>query len=344
MDTQTKSCIECGLPFPIRDSGFLSIFDQKQALHNLNGVYEQEGDLYYVPYVSKQALSQLISTIEETCDVSELMVFTGKYKVRNHAVMIPFGYLRERVENESLVQFISSGNFISHFQPILNLKDSSIYGYESLLRSGDEHFNISPGQLFQVAQSTGLFSLLDQKARETAVQSRVNNIQEGVKSFINFLPSTIYNPDFCLRHTFSVVEKYNVNPEDLVFEVVETEKITDVDYLKKILNTYKRSGMKVALDDVGSGFATLEMLQLLQPDYVKIDRQYISYCDQDSEKQQFLQNVMHIANSMGIKVLAEGIEREEELAYCRSIRVDLAQGYFIGKPAPKPLQMNRFLY
>ena len=158
-----------------------------------------------------------------------------------------------------------------------------------------------------------------------------------LKVLYNFLPSTIYNPDFCLQHTFKIVEKYKINPADLVFEVVETEKILDVDHLKKVLNQYKKEGMKVALDDVGSGFSTVDMLELLKPDYVKIDRSYISFCDQDENKQLFLKETNDRAKSLGIQTLAEGIERVEEFELCRSLGFDLAQGYLIGKPSLNPV-------
>jgi len=130
-----------------------------------------------------------------------------------------------------------------------------------------------------------------------------------------------------------------VKNQDVKSEVVESEKIDDIAHLQKVLSTYKREGMKVALDDVGSGFATLEVLKNLNPDYVKIDRHYIDHCDRDSLKQSFLSDVIHIAKELGITVLAEGIERQEEFDYCKHIGIDLAQGYFIGKPASKPQEL-----
>ena len=216
------------------------------------------------------------------------------------------------------------------------MDSKEVYGYESLLRASNPLEFISPGKLFQVANQTGLHSLLDRRAREEAIKAREGKIVPGIKSFINFLPSTIYNPDFCLRHTFKIVEKYKINPADLVFEVVETEKILDVDHLKNVLNQYKKEGMKVALDDVGSGFSSLDMLELLQPDYVKIDRSYISFCDQDDEKKKFLTEANERAHSLGILTLAEGIERVEEFEFCQSLGYDFAQGYLVGKPDLNP--------
>jgi EAL domain-containing protein (putative c-di-GMP-specific phosphodiesterase class I) len=92
--------------------------------------------------------------------------------------------------------------------------------------------------------------------------------------------------------------------------------------------------MQVALDDVGAGFSTIDMLKRLEPDYVKIDRSYVSFCDEDAEKRDFLKKVRALTHSMGITLLAEGVERIEEADVCRELGFDLAQGYFFGKPAP----------
>ncbi|MBB6453506.1 EAL domain-containing protein (putative c-di-GMP-specific phosphodiesterase class I) [Salirhabdus euzebyi] len=334
-----RSCVECGLPFPIQEKGFLYIYSQPllvESFRSFSFPFIQKDNTILFPYEEKETLKKIIDSLLRL-KIKNLFAYTGQKKDKIVQPMISIETLYERIKTEPIVDFIAKGNLVSHFQPIVQLQDFSIYGYESLLRSSDTNIQINPGELFQVAQQTGLHSLLDQRARETAVKSRVNKIGSGVKSFINFLPSTIYNPKFCLQHTFSIVEKYNVEPEDLVFEVVETEKITDVNFLVDIFNTYKESGMKVALDDVGAGYATLEMLKKLSPDYVKVDRQFISYCDQNVEKQSFLQEVMNIAKGMGIKILGEGIERKEELDYCRSIDMDLAQGYYIGKPQAEPV-------
>ncbi|MDG5473068.1 EAL domain-containing protein [Jeotgalibacillus sp. ET6] len=239
----------------------------------------------------------------------------------------------ERIQNRETIEFIQNGKFVSHLQPILKVDSGDVYAYESLLRSNDPSKSISPFELFKVANTTGFHSLLDQRAREEAIKAKKMHIQHGIKSFINFLPSTIYNPEYCLKHTFNIVKKYDIDPEDLVFEVVETEKITDVDHLKSVFNTYKREGIKVALDDVGAGFSTIDMLKLLEPDYVKIDRSFISFCDTSAEKQDFLKEVRETSQNLGIKVLAEGIERQEELEICQKLGLDLCQGYLFGKPS-----------
>lgn len=114
-----------------------------------------------------------------------------------------------------------------------------------------------------------------------------------------------------------------------MFEVVETEKIRDIDHLATIFSEYREHGVHVALDDVGSGYATLEVMSRLQPDYVKIDRGLISMCDQEPHKQTSIKEVVEKAGRFGGKVLAEGIERREEFQFCLDNGIELAQGYFL---------------
>ncbi|MFE8703614.1 EAL domain-containing protein [Cytobacillus sp. FJAT-54145] len=326
-----NKCVHCGISFQIHHSGYLFVWSHEK----LSSPFEKEdNECWRYEYDTIHNLENILSKLEVQFGEKCREIKCGlTRKSKKPYTTYTLKNLKARVANKELVEVIQNGELISHIQPIIDLQQANqIYGYESLLRTNQEK-PVPPGMLFKAAEETGMLSLLDQRAREAAIKARKKFIKEGVKSFINFLPSTIYNPDFCLRHTFYLVDLYEINPNDLVFEVVETEKIEDIDHLKSVLSTYKREGMKVALDDVGSGFSTLETLKLLNPDYVKIDRSYVDHCDQNSEKQRFLLNVLQISRDLGIKVLAEGIERKEELEFCQSIGVDLAQGYFIGKPS-----------
>ena len=154
---------------------------------------------------------------------------------------------------------------------------------------------------------------------------------------MNFLPSSIYKPEYCLTHTFEAIRACDQDPADFVFEVVETERIVDIPKLASIFAVYKENGMKVAMDDVGAGYSTLEVLTSLKPDYVKIDRDVVRDVDLRPEGLRDLESIIRAARSVGSTVLAEGLERPEELEACRAAGVDLAQGYLIGKPSPHPL-------
>jgi EAL domain-containing protein (putative c-di-GMP-specific phosphodiesterase class I) len=323
-----KPCIHCGLNFELFNEGYLYIHTERN-----HSEFERENkDWLKKEYRSVEDLERLLQEANEVFHGNELasgISFTSKIP----HLTISLSSLYARVKERETVDLIYNGKLVSYLQPIINLKDGDkIFGYESLLRA-EAPIQASPGKLFSTAHETGMLSLLDKRAREAAIKAKKERIPEGIKNFINFLPSTIYNPAYCLQHTFELVTKYKINPDDLVFEVVESEKIKDIEHLKKVLNTYKRQGMKVALDDVGAGFSTLKVLEMLNPDYVKIDRKYIHYCDSDAANQEFLGRVIELAEKLGITILAEGIERYEELEYCRKAGIDLAQGFYIGKPS-----------
>lgn len=332
-----EHCHACFQSIHIAENGYLMIQKESSLVpiaENLS-FKELSESLYYVKYKTKLALKELLAFLQSYLDlkVYQAALMETLIKPSRHSFS-SLEAIYYQAFNEETVEVILKGELISHLQPIVSLQTDELYGFESLLRTPAA--NIPPSSLFEVAQKTHTHSLLDKRAREQAIIAKKERIPEGKKAFINFLPSTIYNPDYCLKHTFHLVEKYGISPDDLVFEVVETEKIDDFDHLKKILDTYRRNGMKVALDDLGAGFSTPEVLSELMPDYVKIDRHYIDGCQKDIRKQTFIHKVGTLAKTLGITVLAEGIETKEEYEYLRSAGITLAQGYYIGKPAYSP--------
>ena len=325
------ACANCGVQMKYYEHGNLFLYNKDKGSSPVNESQQLEEHTFLIQYESLDSLYNLL--LPSLSRLSEEGWECSLSPLNRPLEFITITDLMNRIKHKDMVEIIQKGEFDSHLQPIIDLKNYTLFGYESLLRASDYSKKFNPGVLFEAASMTGFHSMLDQKARKAAIESRIGQVNPGLKSFINFLPSTIYNPEFCLQHTFSIINEFGMNPKDLVFEVVETEKIEDVEHLKAVLDVYKREGMKVALDDVGSGFATLEMLTLLKPDYVKIDRSYIDHCDSNIANQQFLNKVLKIAQDIGIYVLAEGIEREEELQYCKEIGFHYAQGYYIGKPS-----------
>ncbi|NMH73436.1 EAL domain-containing protein [Bacillus sp. RO2] len=313
-------CTDCGVPDKIEHSG---VFFIKRGEIQEEHLYESIEDL-----------EQLLQEIDKQNKKSDVLVKTSSQRG-----FYPPKQLLELVKNHDLLELITFDSFTTHFQPIIDLQNNDeLFAYECLLRPHWKGQSVPPFKLFEFARETNLHNYLDQKARESSIVSgSKQQIPFQVKLFINFLPSSIYNPEYCLQHTFKIVRENHITPDQLVFEVVESEKIHDIDHLESIFKTYKKSGMQVALDDVGAGYSTLEVLEKLQPDFVKIDRDYVSQCDTILEKQLFLKSVLNVATKLNIKVLAEGIERLEELEFCRDIGIHYGQGYLIGKPGPNIL-------
>jgi EAL domain-containing protein (putative c-di-GMP-specific phosphodiesterase class I) len=138
--------------------------------------------------------------------------------------MSTFSQLRERILNRDYLTIINQGKFTQHLQPIVHLQEESVFGYEFLLRKNSNDFPFFPGELFSFSQKAGLQSILDSQARISSIEVGSKLLKPGVKRFINFLPSSIYAPNHCLKSTFKAAKRHGVDPSDLVFEVVETER------------------------------------------------------------------------------------------------------------------------
>ncbi|WP_226678522.1 EAL domain-containing protein [Mesobacillus jeotgali] len=218
-----------------------------------------------------------------------------------------------------------------HAQPILN-GEGEIYAYEMLARFYREDGSmIYPGEIFGAARKRDRLYALDRICRMAAVRAASFTDK---KVFINFIPTSIYSPEFCLKSTTMLADRLGVNPDRLVFEVVETENVEDTDHLKRILAFYKEKGFRYALDDVGEGYSTLELLSDLQPHYMKLDMKYVQGVATDTQKQQTASAFLIEAKRLGSVPLAEGIELEKDFKWLKEKGYQLFQGYFFGKPAP----------
>lgn len=341
------SCPNCSSIAPVQDEGWVLIRADHPALsERLTELQEKEQlawersqDRFSLNYSSKEQLLQTLQVLKNSLTEQEQISLLIDIREPGKPDWVPtqaisFQQFTARMEHHNLVHLILGGQFTSYMQPIVDVSSRQVVAYEFLLRAAENGPSFRPYELFTVAQQTGLHSFLDRSARISAIQTSALHLPKGYKRFINFLPSSIYNPNYCLSHTFQAISQCDLDPQDFVFEVVETEKIEDIDHLQNIFEVYRQRGIKVALDDVGSGYSTVDVLSQLKPDYVKIDRGLIDRCDEDEAKQRKIAEILRAASSFGAVVLAEGMERKEEWAYCKTVGIDLAQGYLLGKPGP----------
>ncbi len=237
----------------------------------------------------------------------------------------------EILESQWIDEVIRKQLVTCHAQPILDA-EGEIYAHEMLARFYREDGSlIFPGEIFGAAQKRDRLYALDRICRMAAVRAASFTDK---KAFINFIPTSIYSPEFCLRSTTMLANTLGIDPNRLVFEVVETEKVEDTDHLKRILAFYKEKGFRYALDDVGEGYSTLELLSELKPHYMKLDMKYVQGVAEDSKKQRTAAAFLAEAIRLGSVPLAEGIEEQEDFDWLREKGYQLFQGYLFGKPAP----------
>jgi len=271
--------------------------------------------------------SELACTKITTTDGSELSI-SDMGKIVTADVLI------NRFNSTWISESIDKENYETHFQPIFKLEDNNIkpYAFEGLFRIRDEFNNIvPPAHVFKLAESSNLLYSIDLIARRSAV-SHFSKAKLDGKLFINFDPSSVYDPSYCLRATASAINALGIKPEDVVFEITETHSVQDESVMRGILNFYRNAGFGVALDDIGSGWSGLNMLHKYRPDYVKIDMDLVRGLDTDPYKQTIVKHLVHIAKDNNIKVIAEGIETQGEFEILKSFGTDYYQGFLLQKP------------
>jgi EAL domain-containing protein (putative c-di-GMP-specific phosphodiesterase class I) len=211
-----------------------------------------------------------------------------------------------------------------------------VIGHEALLRGvGIDGSMLPPFPLFEGARRAGLLFQLDLAARRTHIASAAARGLEGLL-FLNFTPTAIYDPAMCLRSTVAAIDAAGIPHDRVVFEVVEFEGLADTDHLRRILDYYRTAGFRVALDDVGAGYSSLNRLHLLRPDLIKLDLQLVRDVHADPYKALVAEKLLELAHSLGIPVLAEGVETEDELTWLQARRVTYLQGFLFGRPAAEP--------
>ena len=339
------NCSGCSPIYPIEGKGTLYLRPVSPAL--LEALQTKGRHLAYseeMLWFDFSDVQELQDRIEEIIQMEKILSISLTVQLKSAAdelmndlkgEWISLSMQHARIKYADIVSTILERQFSSYMQPIVDASEC-IIGYEFLLRPAEHGRVFSPYELFEVAHETGLHSFLDRTARISAIETSARYLPRGVKRFVNFLPSSIYNPEYCLTHTFEAIERLALDPKDFVFEVVETEQIQQLSTLQHIFEVYRSRGMSVALDDVGAGYSTIELMNRLEPDFVKIDRSLIDHCDQDRMKQEKILNIVQVSGRFGGKVLAEGIERMEEFDFCRSVGIELAQGYYFGKPVAHP--------
>ncbi len=223
-------------------------------------------------------------------------------------------------------------------QPIVSARDTSdIMGYEFLFRGlYPDGRVISAPYMFGTAEKLDMLYPLDLAAGEVAATyAKKFGVKEKV--FINVLPESIQSEEAFKAWLSSVTQNFEYADNQLVFELVESQQIPDVDIMCKVIELLHEHKVQFALDDFGTGFNNLVTLTEVRPDYVKIDKSLTDNIMRDPFKWNLLANIVDAAKQVGTKVIAEGVEDEETCAILKDVDVDYMQGYFFGYPSDKPV-------
>ena len=239
----------------------------------------------------------------------------------------------------SLQNILDKGMLHPVFQPVINLAEHSIYGYESLIRGPLDTPLHTADTLFAAVQTDQQRIDLELKAAQVGV-NRFTEMRGRGKLFINLSASVLVH--YFLRvgadHFPDLLRETELPLSSIVIELTEHERIAHLTDLGRAVDILRHQGVEFALDDFGDGRSSLRLWSEIRPEIVKIDRYFTKDIDSHAHKLQTFKALMHISDVFDTRLVAEGIETAEELEVIRDLGIDYAQGYFLGRPAPTPHQ------
>lgn len=229
---------------------------------------------------------------------------------------------------EQLRQMFWPGRSTPHYQPIFHLDDGDVAGYEALTR-----FRGPAGQstedIFREAHQVGLGYELELFTASQAIAGFQPELERSAGTYlaVNASPGLLYRP--------ALLEVLSGLPaERVVVEITEQDQFDSYDQLRETVSLVHERNMRVAVDDMGSGFAGLQRLVDIQPEIIKLDQVLVARLDTDPARRALVTAVQQFALEMGISVVAEGVERQAQLEALCDIGVEFGQGYLLGRPAP----------
>ena len=243
--------------------------------------------------------------------------------------------VRTTVSRDLLLHLLDTNGLTTWFQPIFSRQNGEIYGYEALTRVRDGvASNCDISKLFAKAQAEGIIASLDMQCRENAFcrAAELGFLQKSTYLFVNICPRTLIHPDHRGGVTDQLAEKCGILKDRIVLEITEQETVKNYDVFQRSIEHYRKRGYKIAIDDFGVGYGGLKMLSIVQPDYVKIDRHFIAELDRYPFKYNLVDAMATVCHKLGITVIAEGINRQEELEIASRFGIDLLQGYYLERP------------
>ena len=240
---------------------------------------------------------------------------------------LPSNHLRE-----AFFTLLQEKKIETLLQPIVSLRDGSIYGFEALSRGPKESPFHFPATLFDYAEQYKATWDLESLCRKKALE-KAGTLELESKLFINVSPKIIQDPKFSKGFTKEYLASVSLNSQNIIFEITEKEAAQNISNFTKILSNYQDQHYKIAIDDAGAGYSGLNLISDLKPDFIKLDMKLIRNIHKDVTKQSLVKSMGEFCSLTNTRLIAEGIETKDELVKLIELGVHYGQGYFIQRPS-----------
>lgn len=236
-----------------------------------------------------------------------------------------------------LTESLTQNHFKLYYQPLLTIDNKMLVGAEALIRWHHPVKGfISPAKFITIAEQSGLINQLGDWVLTQACREVKNFIKAGISDFkvaINISPVQFRRKDF-LEHTLTILKNQQVSPHFIELEITEGAVMDNVVQAIETMQSLHDAGFQLAMDDFGTGYSSLSYLKRFPIQKVKIDRSFISDLENDEDSKSITRAIIQMSHSLGLKVLAEGVETKDQLEYLHDENCDYVQGYYTGRPMP----------
>jgi len=243
-----------------------------------------------------------------------------------------------RDKGESILrEALSNDGFVLYYQPQVSAKTGQIVGLEALVRiMGEDEKLIAPNHFIPVAEELGLINQIDEWVFEEACAQYALWREKGLQPVsisVNLSALQLRN-DAVLDTYIEIIDRYQVNVADIQLEITENTLIESESVALKILQGFKEYGVSIALDDFGTGYSSLNCISLYPIDTIKIDRSFVKDAVDNPKNKAIIEGIVLIASSLGLKIIAEGVETKEQFSFIKNLGCHEIQGYYFHKPCP----------
>ncbi len=228
--------------------------------------------------------------------------------------------------------------FVVYMQPKVDLKQHKIIGAEALIRwvkpSGEILY---PNEFIPVFEKNKSITLLDYFVYDEVCKYLAARVKKGesvVSISVNVSRVHLQSIDEMVQYVKGLLKKYKIKPEFLEFELTETMSTEKVEDTIKMLNKLRKLGVKVSMDDFGSGYSSLNLLTKLPLDVLKLDKEFLKDFEKDSDGKIIIPSIINMAKKLKLEVVCEGVETKEQVEFLRDVDCDIVQGYYYSKPVP----------
>jgi len=241
-----------------------------------------------------------------------------------------------RGQLRQLRRILRSERLRTVYQPVVDLAERRVVGLEALTRVHSVHFP-TPDLLFKVAHENGALWEIERLSRRRALEG-VPALEPTQLLFLNIEPDSIHDPELTDDGFLLCLARAGLRPEQLVLEMTEHAAVKDFGSVREALSHHRRLGYRLAMDDVGSGYAGLQSIAELRPDFLKVDMTLVRDMQHDPIKRELISTIRRFTDRTGSVLVAEGVEHSDELASLLKAGVRCAQGYLFARPQAPPEQ------